>query len=349
MDTGMSNPLTADLDHILEHTRDLWEEVRGKHIFITGGTGFFGCWLLETFAWANDKLGLNATAVVLTRDLETFRKKAPQLASHPSIKFHIGHVCSFEFPTSPFSHIIHAATEASSKLNNENPLLMLDTIVEGTRRTLEFALKCGAKKYLLTSSGAVYGKQPFGMTHIPENYQGAPDPMDPRSVYGESKRLAEMLCLIYAKQYGLETKISRCFTFVGPYLPLNIHFAIGNFINDGLCGGPIQVRGDGTPYRSYLYTADLMIWLWTILFKGELCRPYNVGSDESISILELAYKVGSCFNDRVEVFVMSKPMPCREPERYVPNVSRGKSELSLQVYTNIENAIQNTISWVKSK
>ena len=162
------NPLAADIDHILDHTRDLWDELRGERLFITGGTGFFGCWLLESFALANDKLGLNATAVVLTRNLDAFRKKAPHLAAHHAIQFHNGDVCSFEFPSGSFSHVIHAATESSTKLNEENPLLMFDTIVEGTRRTLEFVRACGAQKFLLTSSGAVYCKQPPELTHIPE-------------------------------------------------------------------------------------------------------------------------------------------------------------------------------------
>ena len=156
----MTNPLADDLDHVLTHTQGLWEELRGGRLFLTGGTGFFGCWLLETFAWANDRLGLGAEAVVLTRDAAAFGRKAPHLAGRTDLRFHTGDVRDFAFPDGRFTHVIHAATEASVPLNNDAPLTMLDVIVQGTRRTLDFARQCGSPKVLLTSSGAVYGRQP---------------------------------------------------------------------------------------------------------------------------------------------------------------------------------------------
>jgi len=341
----MGNPLAADLEHILAHTQGLWEELRGQRLFITGGTGFFGCWLLESFAWANDKLGLDASALVLTRDPSAFAKKAPHLAAHPAIQLHVGDVRSFEFPAGRFSHIIHAATEASARLNEEDPLRMLDTIVQGTRRALDFARHCGATKFLLTSSGAVYGRQPPDLTHIPEDYPGGPDPTDPRSAYGEGKRVAEMLCVLYARQYGLQAKIARCFAFVGPYLPLDAHFAIGNFIRDGLQGGPIQVKGDGTPYRSYLYAADLAIWLWTILLRGEPCRPYNVGSEFGLTIKDLAYMVAHASGPHVELQIAWQPAPSKPAERYVPSTQQAQSELSLRQRVDLGESIQRTIAW----
>lgn len=339
------NPLAADLDHVLAHTQGLWEELRGRRIFITGGTGFFGCWLLESFAWANDRLDLNASALVLTRNVESFRQKAPHLAGHRAIRFHIGDVRSFEFPPGQFSHVIHAATEASAKLNEENPLLMFDTVVEGTRRALEFARCSGAEKFLLTSSGAVYGRQPPELSHVPEDFSGGPDPVEPNWAYGEGKRAAEMLCALYARQHGLEPKIARCFAFAGPYLPLDIHFAIGNFIRDGLKGGPVRVGGDGTPFRSYLYAADLAVWLWTILFRGQSCRPYNVGSEAAVSIARLAEVVSEAFSPRIEVAVAKTPVPGTPPQRYVPKTGRAEQELGLRAEIDLPTAVAKTISW----
>jgi nucleoside-diphosphate-sugar epimerase len=341
----MQNLLASDLDHILNHTAGVWEELRGQRIFITGGTGFFGCWLLESFVWANDRLDLSAEAVVLTRAPEAFRSKAPQLAGHPAIRLHKGDICNFDFPAGEFSHVIHAATESSSKLNEQDPLQMLDSIVKGTRRALDFSVAAGARKFLLTSSGAVYGKQPPEMTHVPETYAGAPDTMDPRSAYGEGKRVAELLCAMYHRLHGVETKIARCFAFVGPYLPLDVHFAIGNFIADAMAGRAIGIKGDGTPHRSYLYAADLAIWLWTILVQGAPCRPYNVGSEESVSIAELARTVAGALRPDLRIDIAGRSTAGAPTARYVPATRRAGVELGLRPWASLESAIRRTASW----
>ena len=341
----MANALSADLDHILANTEGLWEELRGQRVFITGGTGFFGCWLLESFVWANDNLGLNSKVVVLTRNPDGFRNKAPHLVSHPSVRLHAGDIRSFVFPDGHFSHVIHAATEASAKLIEEDPLLMLDTIVDGTRRALDFAKHCGAEKFLLTSSGAVYGKQPSEITNVPEDYPGGPDTTRSSSAYGEGKRIAELLCATYAEKHVLAAKIARCFAFVGPYLPLDTHFAIGNFIRDGMRGGPICVKGDGSPYRSYLYAADLAVWLWTILVRGATCREYNVGSEEGLSIAELARKVAAACGDGIEVIVAQSPPAGVSASRYVPSTQRARVELGLECRIGLEESIRRTVAW----
>ncbi len=224
---------------------------------------------------------------------------------------------------------------------------MLDTIVEGTRHTLEFAHECGVKKFLFTSSGAVYGEQPVNTPYLPEDYLGAPDMLDPQAAYGEGKRIGEFLCSFYAGRYGIETKIARCFAFIGPYLPLDVHFAVGNFIRDGLAGGPIKVMSDGTPYRSYLYSADLAIWLWTILFKGVSCRPYNVGSEQSITIGELAREVVQVLHPKMQIQLSKHPDPNKRPERYVPSTRRARAELGLKESIGLLQAIEKTVAWYR--
>jgi dTDP-glucose 4,6-dehydratase len=340
-----ANPLSADLDHVLDHTRPLWEEMRGGRLFITGGTGFIGCWLLESFACANERLALGAEALVLTRNPAVFARKAPHLASRADIRFHAGDVRDFEFPAGPFSHVIHAATEASAQLNDQQPAVMLETIVAGTRRALDFSARCGAKCFLLTSSGAVYGPQPPAVSHLAEDYPGGPDVSNPQSAYGEGKRMSELLCAIQARQQGLEVKIARCFAFAGPYLPLDIHYAIGNFIRDAMAGGPIKVNGDGTPYRSYLYAADLAIWLWTILFRGSSNRPYNVGSRRPVTIAETAAAVSRTLPGNLPVEIAQRPVPGRSAARYVPDTARAERELGLREWVPLDEAIRRTAQW----
>ena len=316
----MDHPLAADLDHVLTHTPGLWEDLRGGRLFLTGGTGFFGVWLLESFLWANARLGLEARAVVLTPDVAAFQRRHPRLAADPAIALHAGDVRSFAFPAGNFSHVIHAATPTLSSGAGPEPLFLLDTILQGTRHTLDLARQAGDRRVLFTSSGAVYGRQPPEWTHVGEDYFGGPDPAHPDSDYGEGKRAAEQLCAQYRRWYGLETTIARGFAFVGPHLALDAHFAIGNFIRDGFQGGPIRVGGDGTPYRSYLYAADLAVWLWTILLRGQPCRPCNVGSEEAVTIAELAHKVAAYF--KTEVHIARQATPAHAARRYVPATRR---------------------------
>ena len=354
MPTGATanHPLGDDLQHILQQVGGLAEDFRGARLFITGGTGFFGKWLLESFVWMVDRLGMNnAHATVLTRDPIAFRARMPALAAHPALDFITGDVRSFAFPEGRFDYVIHAATEASAVLNVEQPLLMLDTIVEGTRHVLDFAERSGVRRFLLTSSGAVYGRQPSDLTHVPETYVGAPDPLAPNAAYGEGKRVAEALCAVYSRRCGFDAIIARCWAFVGPYLPLDGSFAIGNFIRDALAGDTIQVGGDGTPYRSYLYGADLAVWLWTLLLRGDSCRAYNVGSDEARTIGDLARLVAACsaLPRPVSVEFARTPIPGAVAERYAPDVARAATELGLTVEIGLEEAIARTIQWLRSE
>jgi dTDP-glucose 4,6-dehydratase len=340
----MPELLHDDLEVCLARTHGLWDELRGQRIFITGATGFFGCWLLETLLWANQHLQLDARVTMLTRNPETLKQKAPHLAANPALQVLTGDVRSFRFPPGRFSHVIHAATESSVELNTKHPTLMFDTIVEGTRRCLAFAQAAENRKFLFVSSGAIYGPQSPEISHVAEDAASGPNPLDPASAYAEGKRAAELLCAIAARGSGVEPKIARCFAFAGPYMKLDAHFAIGNFIRDQMNGHKIRVTGDGTALRSYMYASDLMVWLWTILFRGSPMRAYNVGSEQAVSIRELAHAVASALTPTVEVEILGTP-GAGPAQRYIPSTARAQKELGLSCKVPLGEAIRRTQDW----
>lgn len=334
-----------DLEHILGHTHALWEDLRRQSVFLTGGTGFVGTWLLESLLFANDALDLGVNVVVLTRDPERFRAKSPHLAGHPVVRLLGGNVVGFPFPEGRFPFVIHAATERAFEPDAERPLGAFDADIDGTRRVLEFARTHGARRFLFTSSGAVYGKQPPELTHIPEDYAGAPATTDTRSAYGQAKRVSEFMCAMYGRVHGFDAMIARLFAFVGPHLPLDANYAVGNFIRDLLKGGPVRIAGDGTPYRSYLYAADLAIWLWTILVRGKAAYPYNVGSPYDLTIAELARTVVDAIAPETRIEVALQPAPDVPPLRYVPRTKRAPDELGVQALIPLEQGVGRTTDW----
>ena len=315
---------------------DLKKKLFTQSLFITGGTGFFGRSILDFFV-EQELFELNIT--LLTRDPQAFNQQYKQYHQLKNLKFHQGDIQTFEFPKKNYDQVIHLATPASAAMNISDPITMADIILIGTRRILEFSKHIQAKNILFASSGAVYGKQPSNLENTPETYAGAPLIYQSGAAYGEAKRMAELLGCEYSRKHGIPFKIARCFAFVGPHLDKTGSFAIGNFIRDANAGVPISISGDGTPLRSYLYSEDLVVWLFTILFNGNNNEPYNVGSDQSISIADLAEAVTKAINPSLEVKIAKKPHPDTPLERYVPSIEKARKDLGLAVWTDLKSAI----------
>jgi dTDP-glucose 4,6-dehydratase len=351
---NLDRPLPSeDLDYISREAATLWPQLKGARLFVTGATGFFGRWLLESLFSANERHDLGVRVVALSRDPEAFLDSAPHLRC-PGLGWTRGSVATLEaeaFEGVSFDMVIHLATEANMQSSQANPLAAVGVITEGTRRALEVAARTGARRFLFTSSGAVYGPQPQDLERISENYHGMPDPSDTASLYalpGEAKRHAELLCLKNARQDGPGAVIARCFTFAGPRLPTGGKFAFGNFMRDALDGGPIFITGDGTTIRSYLYAADLAVWLWTLLLRGTPGRVYNVGSEQAVSMRQLAEAMAAELGSQgIEVLQHAKPGSA--PDRYVPSTHRAREELGLREQFNLSEIIQRTAAWHRAE
>ena len=295
-------------------------------IFVTGGTGFFGKSILD-YLKRHPDFRAGDEWMILSRNPERFQSRnAALLDQGRKIGFVTGDVRNF-CAEGRYDEIIHAATAAVTTMADDE---MTSTIVEGTRHVLDFAKFCGAKKILLTSSGAVYGPQTAPV--------GEDAPCNPVTAYGKGKFEAERMCV----ESGLDAKIVRCFAFTGPYLNRDIHYAIGNFIRDCLAGEPIIIKGDGTPQRSYLYADDLVEWLFAVLDRGVSGCPYNVGSPEGLSIREVAERVRAALGTKNDIRVLGVSVPGTPPSVYVPDVSRAVRELGLRDTVDLTTAVRHS-------
>lgn len=354
----MKNINLLDRTYLKTRMSKFVDALAGKTVLITGATGFFGKWLLESVIAFNSISNSNwliesenaypcsldrpkpLQIVALSRNPGAFLERYPKFGQYDFIQYITGDVRTFEIGGRQADYVIHSAAEHGRTVEQENPDEMYSVVVHGTQHALDVARQCGASRFLLTSSGAVYGPQPPEMSHIPESYVGTPV-----TAYGQGKAIAEQMVNHYADRFGFQAHIARCFAFVGPYLNLDIHFAVGNFIRNALDGQPIVIQGDGTPTRSYLYAAELTIWLWTILLRGENHCIYNVGSDVAVTIKELAQRVASRFDVPPEIRILGTPDPSKPRAQYVPSVDKIKKELGLSQEYNLYAALDSTIEF----
>lgn len=338
-----SSPLNIPADDLLRcHTLlglSTWKQLARQRVFIAGGTGFIGKWLLATLLDANKKFSLNCQITVLSRDPITFMRAWPAMEGR--VAWITGDVRDFPIPQARYDIVIHAATDVKEQ---NSPQTTFSTCVDGTRQMLDLARACKAQQFLLISSGAVYGPLPIGMTHVPETHFGGPDPLLSDSAYAEGKRVAEWLTARAADDIAA-VKIARVFALIGPHLPLDRHFAIGNFLGAALADRTLVIQGDGTPFRSFLHAADMAAWLWAILLRGRSGVAYNVGSDEGLSIADLARKVCHVLNRTPRLTVMQPASPGAWAPHYVPDITRARLELNLPAPMGLDEAIARTARW----
>lgn len=340
----------ADLAAVGRIIAPYMERWRGKRLLLTGATGFVGRWMVESFHHANQSMRLNATLVGVAgpeEDLSEAQsdRRLPATADVTLVNADIRRLRQ-ELDgriDGPFDAIIHAAIQVDAATYATAPLPTIETGILGTWEVLQLARATGVGRVLLVSSGGVYGAQPSSLARMPESHASTLDPTDPASAYGESKRAAELLGACYWRQHALPVVIARPFSFVGPHLPLDRHFAIGNFIGDALAGRTIVITGDGRPMRSYMYAADLAVALWGLLAEGAPGVAYNVGSEEPVSIAQAAALVARIAGGG-KVDVRAAPAAGDAP-RYVPDTSRMRALLGDLPHVDLETAVRRTIAW----
>lgn len=314
-------------------------------LLVIGGSGFFGKSILDMFQrgelspWKINKV------ISMSRNAERLKSETPNLILG-NVELLTSDISTAEhLPDADF--IIHAAasTDARNYLNSGED--ERKNIQSGTLNYCRLARGNMNTKTIYVSSGAVYGTQPSNISHVKESYQ-LTDPYDipeNKRDYTIAKRVAEEQIKELGKQ-GMLVSIARCFSFVGPFLPLDQHFAIGNFIRDGLLQQKIKVNTKNKVYRSYMYSDDLVVWLMTILDNADnTCPIYNVGSDEPVLIDQLARNISEIFKLSFDDIKYTSELI----DRYIPNIEKAKKDLNLSVNYSLGHALITTIDRIKYK
>lgn len=338
----MHTLIQNDLADIAGFDTSLWQSLKGKKIFATGCTGFIGAWIFHSFLYCNEKFSLNAELILLTRNKEKLLKAYPIL-SNSSVTIHQGDIIDFVLPDGKFDYLIHGATEVAIMQAGNDHSGFLDNAYLGTKRVIELSKRSGVERVLFLSSGAAYGPQPMEMKLFEESYLGAPPSNIASSSYGEAKRFAEQMLF---NEASFKTVSARIFASCGPFLPLQSKFAFSNFMESCLKGQDIVINDNGKTTRSYLYASDMTLWLWHLLIKGAAGEIYNVGSDQEITIRELADKIKQVLASSNKIQVLGTG---DNFNRYIPSAKKMHAQFNISQKVSLENAIIKTSQFLKEQ
>ena len=340
------NTPQSDLDRIIRTSGICWSNFEKKNILITGATGFIGKWILSVFLYANDIFSLDLKIFLLSRHPKRFEFKS-NLDLNTNVEWIEGDVRTFNPPEDIcFDFVIHGATDV---LSESSSLDILDVCYLGTKNVLEKCVSKGVEsKFLLLSSGAVYGNHYKGHVELSECENLAPSVDLESSSYGEGKRVSELLLHIYGSSNPLlKFNVARCFAFVGPHLAIDKHFAIGNFIGNAFREETIKINGDGSPLRTYMYAGDMACWLLTILESGLSGETFNVGGSRPISILKAAELVREVSGKTIDIFV-TENLALGEPSSYIPSTNKINHCFDLPENRSLTESIKIHLDWLKS-
>jgi dTDP-glucose 4,6-dehydratase len=313
-----------------------------KSLLVIGGSGFFGKSILSAYQkgllepWGISKL------FVMARNASQLKKSQSKLLAGAVSLIDSDITICDELPYSDF--VIHAASSTDARNYSNNPEMEKNNIIAGANNYIRLAKKFHRKsKIVYCSSGAIYGQTSPDIHFISESlYKNTSiNSASNKLIYASAKQNSEHFFQLLGLS-DMSVSIARCFAFVGPFLPRNQHFAIGNFIEDVVNQRPIEIKATHKVYRSYMYADELVIWLMTIAASANSsCPVFNVGSGEAVELHELAKRIACTFNLPVK---SSQIIDSEHVDRYIPDVSKAEKELGLKIKIDLDAAIKLTIS-----
>ena len=351
----------SDLDHCVANLNTEFRQMAGSTLLITGGAGFLGYYLVQSALHWN-RTATRADRITVTA-VDNYARGIPQwlhsLREDSCLRL-VEHDVTKPLPPEceAFDYVIHAASIASPTFYRQHPIETMDANVNGLRILLESARQRrdgerAVRGFLFFSSSEIYGDAEASAIPTPETYPGRVSSTGPRACYDESKRYGETLCVNFATRYGLPVTIARPFNNYGPGLKITDRRIIPDLAQDLLHGRNLTLHSDGSPRRTFCYSADAIVGYYKVLVRGRAGEAYNIGqASPEISMRELAETLASVGREVLgyEGVVVTKESAdsaylTDNPQRRCPDVSKARRELAFAAAVSLDDGLRRTLTW----
>lgn len=303
--------LVDDLKLIEECARPSWTLLEGRTLLLTGATGYIGRSILKALSYHNSRSKKLIHVTAISRAPDKFLKECPEFAQKSWLQWQKWDLSQNALPALAHrvDYVIHASGSDM-----------------GSKADLQSANVISTQNLL-----AHHSKPRFGFLYLSSGAALAQNP------YGESKKAAEDLLL---KDSSCPSRVARIYGVFGGDLNLNRHYAITQFLKALTQEKPIQIRSLGEARRSYLYIADLVIWLLRILTHGDFQKIYSVGSEQPFALKELASHMSQLFANRSEVQILGEDTSSGSGLDYIPDTRSAKESLGVKEWTSFDEGIK---------
>lgn len=339
----MQESIKSDLKESLNYLLCLLEPIKNKTVTITGA-GFMGSWLARSLVWLNENHGFQIKIYLITKNPEKLQKSDNELYTRNDLNIIRSDIRSINSFPSDTNFIVHTVANPDNRVHMSDPINTIDTIVTGTKIMLDNASRLeNIESIVHISSGQVYEKK-YICSDNENNMVSCRNNVN--SIYPNAKRFSETLCFAYESINKLPIIIVRPFSFIGPFQELNKPWAVNSLLQEALNNQPMRIIGNGKPQRSYLYASDMAAWLLVILANGKKGEIYNLGSSESVSLLDITTKINKYLDNNVKILVQNYN---EDNSKFIPDTRQLKEKFGLKEIFNFDNALKNTINWNMEK
>lgn len=306
-----------------------WSLLKDKTIFISGGTGFLGQFLINVIKYRNEVFHNRISVISCSRHA---------LSDDRYVKYIIHDIKQPIELNDKIDYIVHLASNTHPRQYAADPVGTVTTYVFGTYNLLELAVKKCSKRFLLASSVEIYGEGD-GIP-LKETYSGYIDCNTARAGYNEAKRVSESLCQSYISQYGVDCVIARLARCFGADRK-NDSKALAQFMQCAVRGEDIVLKSKGNQQFSFCYVADAVSGLLKIILSGECGQAYNISDDyECLTLGDYASYIASLVNKNV-VFNIEDSCSVSKASYAVLDCNKLKN-IGWKPFYSVSNALERT-------